>query len=88
MKVSRNFIFRTVAGEPLLIPVGEAALRVKGMIALSESGGLLCQKLQNDCTRESLIAVLTETYEVSAEEAARDVDEFLDRMRNLGILEE
>ena len=38
MKVSNQFIMRTIADEHLLIPVGEAAISVKGLIALSESG--------------------------------------------------
>ena len=88
MKLSKNFIFRTVAGEPLLIPVGEAALQVKGLIALSESGALLYEKLQQGCNRETLIAALTETYEVSRDEAARDTEGFLSHMQKLGILEE
>lgn len=88
MKLSKNFIFRTVAGESLLIPVGEAALKVKGLIALSESGALLYEKLQQGCNREALIAALTETYEVSRDEAARDTEGFLSHMQKLGILEE
>lgn len=88
MKVSKNFIFRTVAGEPLLIPVGEAALQIKGLIALSESGGLLYEKLSQGAEPEQLVAALTDTYEVSREEAARDVDDFLSQMQKLGMLEE
>ena len=50
MKVSNQFILRTIADEHLLIPVGEAALSVKGLIALSESGKLLFEKLKSGCT--------------------------------------
>ena len=38
MKASNQFILRTIADEHLLIPVGDAALSVKGLIALTESG--------------------------------------------------
>ena len=50
MKASNQFILRKIAQEQLLIPVGEAAIEVRGLIALSESGGLLFEKLQNGCT--------------------------------------
>lgn len=88
MKASNQFILRKIAQEQLLIPVGEAAIQVRGLIALSESGGLLFEKLQTGCTREDLIRTLTAEYEVSEETAAEDTDAFLDQMRQLKILEE
>jgi hypothetical protein len=88
MKASNQFILRKIAQEQLLIPVGEAAIEVRGLIALSESGGLLFEKLQNGCTREDLIRTLTEEYEVTEAVAAEDTDAFLDQMRQLKILEE
>ncbi|MGN0998723.1 MAG: PqqD family protein [Faecousia sp.] len=88
MRVRDNFIFRTIAQEHLLIPKGEAALTVKGLIALSESGSLLYRKLCEDCTREDLISALTREYDVSASVAGEDVDAFLDQMRQLDMLVE
>lgn len=88
MKVSNDFVLRQVADEYLLIPVGAAALRISGMISLTESGYLLYQHLQSGCDREKLIRVLLETYEVDAAEASGDVDAFLDKMRKLRILED
>ena len=88
MKVNKNFIFRKVAKEHLLIPTGEMALRVKGLVAMSESANLLYQKLQTGCTREDLIAAMLAEYDVSAEVTAQDVDAFLDQMRQLDMLVE
>lgn len=88
MKASNQFILRKIAQEQLLIPVGEAAIQVRGLIALSESGGLLFEKLQGGCTREDLIRTLTAEYDLSEETAAEDTDAFLDQMRQLKILEE
>lgn len=87
MKVKANFILRKIADEHLLIPTGEAALTTKGLIALSESGCLLYQKLQNGCSREDLIVALCSEYEVSEAVAGADVDAFLDQMRQLNMLE-
>lgn len=88
MRVSDEFVLRQVVDEYLLIPVGAAALRISGMISLTESGYLLYQQLQSGCDRDKLIQVLLETYEVDAAEAAADVDAFLDKMRKLRILED
>ena len=88
MKANGNFILRQVADEFLLIPVGETALRIKGMLSLSESGSLLYKRLQTECTREDLIRTLLADYDVDEETAGADVDEFLASMHRLGMLEE
>lgn len=86
MHVSDQYILRQVADEYLLIPTGEAALRVRGLISLSESGYLLYQLLQTGCSRQELIAALLREYDVAEAQAAGDVDAFLERMRRLEIL--
>ena len=86
MRVSDHFILRTIADESLLIPVGQAAMHIKGLIALSESGALLYNRLKDGCSRDDLVVMLTEEYDVSAEEAGRDTDAFLDQMRSLNML--
>lgn len=88
MKLKQEYVLRQVAEEYILIPTGEAALTIKGLLALSESGHLLYQKLQNDCSREELIEALTAEYDVSAAAAGADIDAFLDQMRQLNMLVE
>lgn len=88
MRVSNLFISRKIADEHLLIPVGEAAMTVKGLIAMSESGSLLYEKLKTGCTRADLIAALTAEYDVTQAVAERDTDAFLNQMRQLNILVE
>lgn len=87
MKASENMILREIAGEYLLIPVGPMAMKVHGMISLTESGLLLWKKLGEDCTEEELIESILREYDVDRETAARDVHGFLDKLRQLGILE-
>lgn len=86
MRASDQFILRTIADEQLLIPIGEAALQVKGLIVLSESGALLFNILKNGCKKDDLVAAITAEYDVSAEEAAEDVDAFLVQMKQLNML--
>lgn len=88
MRVSDQFILRSIAGEHLLISTGEAALKVGGLIALSESALLLYEKLKNGCEKTALVEAILAEYEVSAEEAAADVDAFLDQLRELNMLVE
>lgn len=88
MKANKKYIFRKVAKEHLLIPTGEVALRIKGLVAMSESAGMLYRMLQTECTQEELVAALTAEYDVSLEVARQDVEAFLEQMRQLDMLVE
>lgn len=87
MKVREDLILREVAGESILIPVGEIALDIKGMFTLTESGTLLYRKLTEDCTKEDLVQALLDEYEVDQEKASEDVDAFLEQLEKTGVLQ-
>ena len=88
LKVSKDLILREIAGEHILVPTGETAGKVHGMITLSESGLLLWNRLQQGCEESALTEALVAEYEVSPETAASDVKEFLDQLRKVDLLEE
>lgn len=89
MKINKNFILRTVAEEYLVIPVGKAALRVAGLIRLSESGGYLFCLLEKGYREEDLLQELGRRYEVPEDTDLKgDVCRFLAQMNTLGMLEE
>ena len=87
MKVREDLVLREVAGESILIPVGEIALDIKGMFTLTESGTLLYRKLTEDCTKEDLVQALLDEYEVDREKATEDVDAFLEQLETAGVLQ-
>jgi len=88
MTVSKNLILRQIAGENILIPVGEASISVHGMITLSESGLLLWERLQTEATEEELVDLLLDEYEVDEATARADVQSFLNSLRNTRLLVE
>lgn len=86
MRATQEMILREIAGENILIPVGQMALRVHGMITLSESGLLLWNRLQEECTEEDLVQAILAEYAIDRETAAADVRAFLAQMDQVGIL--
>lgn len=86
MRVNQEFIMREIANEHILIPVGATALKIQGMITLSESGQMLFRKLQEECSEEELVEALLAEYAVEKEKAAADVKAFLAQMQEVGIL--
>lgn len=86
MKVSENLILREVAGEHVLIPTGELATKIYGIISLNESGVLLYKKLQKECTKDELIQAVLDEYETDDSTAAHGVENFLKKMNEVGLL--
>lgn len=86
MKIKGELILREIAGEHILIPTGASALEIKGMISLSESGVLLWERLQNECSEEELIDAVLDAYDIDRETAALDVRSFLDQLGELHLL--
>lgn len=88
MRIKGELLLREIAGEFVLVPVGETALRIKGMICLSESGALLWKQLQTGANREELLQKLQDNYEIDADTAKSDLESFLQSMTALDLLQE
>lgn len=87
MKIKENFVLRQVADTWVVLPLGAATLNFDGMLTLNQSGVLLWQALEKGCTEAELTEVLLEEYDVSREEAAADVRQFLDTLIQSGCLD-
>lgn len=88
MKARKNYILRKIVDDHLLIPTGPTALKIQGLVALSESGSMLYEMLQHGCSREDLLGAMLREYDVTPEIAAADIDSFLEQMRQMEMLEE
>lgn len=88
LKAAENMLLREIAGECILVPVGEMALKVHGMISMSESGALLWKKLQKGCTEEELVHTILEEYLIDRETAVQDVRMFLQKMKGIDLIVE
>lgn len=75
-----GFVVREIAGEFLLIPVAMQDDQQTRIAVLNEQGKFLWERLQRPCTIAGLTEAVTESYDVSAEEAERDIYEFIDQL--------
>ena len=88
MRVSRDYLLRTIAGETILIPSGAAAQKFNGLVTVNAIGAFIWDVLQTPTDLEGLVARITEEYEVDADTARRDAEEFLSELRRIGALED
>ena len=86
MKIKREFIKRKIAGEFILVPIGNTALAFNGLITINELGKFIWENLESSKDEEELLHKILEEYEVEEKEAKEDLDEFLDKLRQVDII--
>lgn len=87
MKIVSGFVCRTIGDSYMVVPVGTRTRDIPGVIALSESGALLWERLEQGATEDELVEALLAEYEVEREQAEADVSRFISELRAKGILE-
>lgn len=88
IKIKDGFLLREVAGDYVVVPVGDATKTFYGMIQLNASGAFFWEQCRKETTKERVLQAVTEKYEVEESLASKDLEHFLDQLRNAGILEE
>ena len=88
MKIKKGFKLREVDGLYVVIPGVQAADTFHGMITLNETGAFLWQKLQSDTTKDALVKGITGEFAVDAATAEKDLEEFLNAVREQGLLDD
>ena len=87
-QASEGFVTREIAGEMLVIPVGMQTQKLNGMVTFSEAGAFLWKLLEQRRTRDDLIIQLAKEYDQQIEQVTQDVDDFLERALQWGLLVE
>ena len=87
MKIREGFLLRNVAGNNVVVPIGQATLDFNGMMSLNETGAFIFSKMLDGTTKEQLIEDLISEYGVEREIAQKDVDDFIKKVEGEGLLE-
>ncbi len=86
MEIKKQVILRSVAGEHMLIPVGETVFQYNGIFMLTESGKILWENIEKGATEDDLVTALTVEYGIDSDTAKADVQEFLEMLRSFEII--
>lgn len=88
MKIKEGYVLREVAGQAVVIAVGEASKTFHGMINLNETGKQIWQGVSRGLSVEEIAGELAKDYEVNLETARHDTNVMIEKMRAAGVLEE
>lgn len=86
MKVNKDFVMRSIAGENILVPTGEAAEKLNGMITLNEVAAFMWQNLDSAGSKEALVKMILDEFEVDEETASIDVERFVTELSAIGMI--
>ena len=87
MKIKENFVLRQLADTWVVLPLADKTIDFNGMITLNESGVLLWNALEKGADVDMLVKLLTAEYDVSAQRAQADAEEFVQKLHTAGCLD-
>lgn len=86
MKIKDNYEIREIAGEHIIVPIGETTLNFNGMITVNEVGKFLWLQLKEECTEEELVQKMLEEYDVDEVTARQDIGKFVEKLKSEGLV--
>ena len=87
MKIKNGFVVREIAGQSVVVALGEASKSFNGIIKLNETGCFIWNILAQGAEKNDVVAKLLDEYDVDEETASRDVDAFINSLKENNILE-
>lgn len=88
MKIKDGFVLRDVAGQAVVIAVGEASKAFHGMINLNATGRVIWQGVSDGLSEDEIADRMIKEFDVDAETAKRDVHSMILKMQDAGVLTE
>lgn len=87
MKIKEGFMLKQVCDEYMIVPVGAASVDFKSVIRLNETGAFLWKLLENGAEKADMLKDILDEYDVSEEIASADIDAFIIKLTQTGILD-
>mgnify|MGYP004710505461 FL=1 len=87
MKIKHGFVMRDVAGQAVAIATGEASKSFHGMVKLNDTGAVIWNGIEKGLDEAEIAGQLAASYDVEVGQALKDVESFIARMRDAGLVE-
>ena len=87
MKIKNGFVVREIAGQSVVVALGEASKSFNGIIKLNETGRVIWDKLTEGAEKEEIINAILAEYDIDSATVEKDVDTFVATLKENNILE-
>lgn len=86
MKIKKELIKREIAGDTILVPVGQTVYDANGLFVMNELAAFIWDLLPRTENETEILEAVLREYDVSREDAQQDIGEFLDKLRGMDIV--
>lgn len=88
MVIKEGFVAKEIAGQYVVVALGEASKVFNGIIKLNDSGRFIWDLIAAGKEKDVIVDALLEEYEgVDRETAEKDFDNFVNTLKGANILE-
>ncbi len=87
MKKAGNFVTRKIAGETIVVPIRANAAELDSVYVFNEVGASIWTQLDEGRSPAEITEAITVEFDVPAETARHDVDQFLEALLGAGVIE-
>lgn len=87
MRINSKYELIDVADEHLAVPVDSEVTSFKGVVVLTEAASFLLKNMKSSKTKADLVKMLINEFDVDEKTASNDVDLFIQKLENLGMIE-
>ena len=87
MKIKNGFVVREIAGQSVVVALGEASKSFNGIIKLNETGRVIWDKLTEGAEKEEIVKAILAEYEIDSATVEKDIDTFVATLKENNILE-
>jgi len=83
-----DFVTRRIAGETIIVPIRSGVGDLNSIYTLNEVGTRIWELIDGRTQSSQIVEVIGTEYEVTAEETAKDVAEFLQSLEAAGLIKD
>ena len=88
MKLKDSFIFTELGEGSILVPTGNDENSIHGIIRLNETAAFIVNCLKKETSSDQIVNDLLREYEVTRTDAEKHVNALLEKLREVGAVEE
>lgn len=88
MKLKKNSMLKKIGNTYRILPLSDHNVAVDVILKTNEVGAFIYQKLEIETTKEELLKAILNEYEVTKEQALKDLDAFMNSLKEKGLLDD
>lgn len=88
MRLKDGFITHRVMDRQVMVAVGDAAKQFSGLVQANDTAAFIVDRLKSETSEGAIVDALLDEYDTDRATAEADVRRIIDRLREIGAIEE